>query len=213
MKFYILIHSILMLVACGKEQENTAKKGPIRTEEFLSMVMNTKEVYWNEDSVVPKKIVLLSTPYPWHQYAFHIPDSIIPKEQVPAEHFFTDANGVYMRHFIFRDKKLNKVLENADKKFMHTQAAKRSQEWKFAGSSVVTIIDSLQDKKYDKRYVYSQPVFSNDSTIALVKKLVYWRAAGCVAECETGKVSESTHYFERDRSGNWKYFGGSEEDQ
>jgi hypothetical protein len=30
-----------------------------------------------------------------------------------------------------------------------------------------------------------------------------------VADCETGNVSETTHYFERDESGSWKYFGGS----
>ena len=211
MKIHKLILLILVLVSCGEENKNAKNIVPFSPEQFLTMAMKTKDVYWNEDTLVPEKVALLVKPYKWPKFAFNIPDTLIPKDKVEADKFYTNEHGIYIRQFIFHHKFIDTLLSKEDKDFMQQQAvSSENNEWKFKESDFVELIDSLGDPRFNRRYVYSQPVFSKDSAIAIVKKLNYWRSPNCMEDCAIGYVSETTHYFKKDnKTGSWQYYGGS----
>ena len=178
-------------------------------EEFLIQVINTKKVYWNEDSLVPKHIALVEQTAHWGKNSFYIADSLIPKEAEAAQSFYTNKYGIYNLEYTFKNSSLDSLLGKEEKQYLTSQINNSKKiKWKIKSSTFLAVIKNLKDKKYNRRYVYSLPVFTKDLSIGIIKKIVYWRSKDCMKDCGIGYFSETNHYYFRNPDNKWIYLGG-----
>ena len=176
------------------------------SQDFLVQILSIKKFYLDE-GLQKEKMPVLTKPAIWNPYSFFIPDSIIPKNDIEKFKFYNGEYGVYIRHFVFKNKTLDSILTQRDREFMQYQASlKDTSLWKFTHSKIA-FITSLKNKKYSKRYVFSKPVFSKDYSIAIIEKLVYQYDKNCFKDCEIGESSEADYFFKKNIKGKWELIG------
>jgi len=174
----------------------------------LNTAIHTKQVYENDTKAKNQKAVY-SQFIEWNEYAFHIPDSIFPKNEKALLTFIQDAQGIYHNNYVFRDAAIDNALTYADKQYMLEQSTQCMTDVKWDWrSKEINFIKKLTDKKYTQRYAYTVPVFSKDGHIAIIQKNTYTKPTNC-KKCED-VVSISFHYFTWDAAdATWKYMGSS----